>query len=350
MGTVNKTGAEKKGRAARHAGTGSKGPGTVALVLAGYNKLNFKLANKIRKEIVESYDGLEIYIGNNKFLYDLAGKPVIQYVIDAIYNARKNGKRLYDKIYVYNDVASFNRVINVKKYHNLFIHQMKSSIGSHLMDFYFNYMEYGQRVDVFFGDTPRVQSDDIEWIHDRYSEIVGKQIDHRGVLIRGFYTLARFQDMTDNWLPSRIKVVKRGFYKGKLKRFFNIDGVDARIGNSASFLRHECYDDLIRNRMIDVAYNLRMALAPSNFFRVLRNSIKSGHFDLVWQILKNKIQSKTALDTIYDFSSFMFKIDLSKTAAGFFYAERNASRWENDIDGPKDLEDMRRRFEELKGG
>ena len=71
----------------------------VALVLAGYSKVNYIVRKKKNQEIMETY-GQEIYIGQNKFLHDLNGRPVLQYVIDAVYNAKKNGRQLYKKIFI----------------------------------------------------------------------------------------------------------------------------------------------------------------------------------------------------------------------------------------------------------
>ena len=48
----------------------------VAIILAGFNKIKSKKkAKKIIEEMQEAYDGEVIYIGQNKFLKNLAGKP-----------------------------------------------------------------------------------------------------------------------------------------------------------------------------------------------------------------------------------------------------------------------------------
>ena len=51
----------------------------VALVLAGYDKVDSETRRRRKKEITEAYDADELYFGQNKFLHTLAGKPVIQF-------------------------------------------------------------------------------------------------------------------------------------------------------------------------------------------------------------------------------------------------------------------------------
>ena len=192
----------------------------IALILAGYNKINYKLRKKKNKEIMEAYDGEEIYMGKKKFLYDLAEKPAIQYVLDSVYNAKRNGKKLYDKIYIYNDIEMFSKVIDVKKYDNLVIKQMKDSVGGHLKDINAE-LKYGQKVDIFFGDTPRITTEDVEWIHNEFDKLLIKQNNHKGIPINIIFSLVKYTDLKDDWMTHRIKRIKRGKNKGKLA-FTNI--------------------------------------------------------------------------------------------------------------------------------
>jgi bifunctional N-acetylglucosamine-1-phosphate-uridyltransferase/glucosamine-1-phosphate-acetyltransferase GlmU-like protein len=148
-------------------------PKTIALILAGKYKFDLITKRKHRKEIREAYDGEEIYLGENKFLYMLAGKPIIEYVLDSVYNAEENGRRIYDKIYVYNDVKSFYEKIDASRYDNLMVKQMTDSVAGHWKDFY-RQIDYGQRVDVFFGDTPMVNFGGREYIHNEYSNDTGQ--------------------------------------------------------------------------------------------------------------------------------------------------------------------------------
>src|SRR4030042_4631170 len=100
-----------------------KDSGPVGLILAGYNKVDSATKKRKNKEIMEAYDE-EIYMGENKFLHPLCGKPIIQYVLDAVYNAKKAGQKLYERIYIYNDKNSFEESIDVSKYENVFVLQI----------------------------------------------------------------------------------------------------------------------------------------------------------------------------------------------------------------------------------
>ncbi len=320
----------------------------VALILAGYDKLDSETRRKRRKEIIEAYDGDEIYMGRNKFLHNIAGKPIIQYVLDAVYNAKKNGERLYDRIYLYNDKRTFKRMIDDSKYKNFFLEQMKDSVGGHLKDFYFKYIDYGQRADIFFGDTPRITPEDVEWIHEEYNRILGKERDHRGVTINMIYSIVEFEDLIkDNWLEHRIRYIKRGANKGKLKNFVGFEKFQARVGNSCAILKDECMDGLAENKAVNFLYNLRKALTPSNFSKIIYHLWKTKQFDMVKQVKRKCIKETGFIDSVFSVISRVYKIDLSDFAGKMYHIKKNSARWENDVDGPRDLEVFRKRFADL---
>lgn len=318
-----------------------------ALILAGYDKPDRKTMIKRRKQIIEAYDGDEIFIGKNKFLQDLAGKPVIQYVLDAVYNAKKNGEQLYEKIFIYNDVKSFTGAINTRVYKNLEVKQMKKSVGGHLKDFYFNHVEYGRRVDVFFGDTPRITTDDVEWIHEEYNRILGVQKDSRGVVIHFAFGIVEYEDMKDdNWLVHRLKYIKRGYKKGKLKNFVGFSTFEGRVGNSAAFLKHPSLDPVVEYEIVNFFYNLRKALMPNVFSKILYYLWKTKHFDVISQIKRRCLEEDRFYRAAIDVIEKVYKIDLSNFGACMYHVKKNAARWENDIDGPKDLEAFRLRMKQ----
>lgn len=319
----------------------------VAMIMAGYNKIDSETKIRKNKEIREYYDGDEIYMGQNKFLHTLAGKPVIQYVIDAVYNARKNGERLYDKIYCYNDTESFLKAIDVSQYPNLHLKEMTESVGGHWKDFYFKYIDYGQRVDVFFGDTPRIKSEDVEYLHDEYEKIIGREKDHRGAVIRMIFTTVVFEDMTDNWLEHRIRYIKRGHNKGKLKSFVYLTDGKVRVGNSGAIIKHKSLDDMMRTRAVNFLYNLRKALTPSSFSKILYHLWKTKHFDMIKQVKNKCIDKDEMIDAVIEVAEKLYKIDLSEFGVDNLNIRKNASRWENDIDGPKDYEAFQKKFSEL---
>ena len=316
----------------------------VALILAGYNKIDMAYKKKYAKEIKESYDGEEIYIGENKFLYQISGKPIIQYVLDAVYNAKINGKRIYEKVYIYNDIKSFKDNIDVSKYKNLEIRQMTSSIAGHLKDFY-PAVEYGRRVDIYFGDTPRITPDDVKYIFESFSKILNKQKDHRGVKIKMIYGIVRFDDMKDdNWLPHRIKYIKHGKKRGKLKSFVGFSDGPARIGNCGSMIKHKSVDGLVENNCSNFLYNLRKALTPNVISKLSYYLITMKKYKIIKQMQKREIVYLDAYQTFIDVLSRLFKIDLSEYAGMFFTIKQNAARWENDVDGPQDLSAMKKKF------
>ncbi len=322
----------------------------VALILAGYDKVDSETKKRRNKEIREAYDGDELYIGQNKFLHTLARKPLIQYVVDAVYNAKKDRERIYDKIYVYNDIESFNEQIDVKQYPNLLLKEMTESVGGHWKDFYFKYIDYGQRVDIFFGDTPRVTSEDVEYIHNEYSKILLKKKDHRGTLINMIFAIVEYEDMkSDNWLDHRIKYVKVGANKGKLKSFVGFENFQGRVGNSGAIVKVKVIDELIEKKISNILYNLRKALTPSTFSKILFYIWKSKSFDLVKQVKHKCINETEAINAFIDLLSNVYKIDLSDYGFGLFHIKKNAARWENDIDGPRDFDALQKKFEEIYG-
>ncbi len=318
----------------------------IALILAGFDRPDRKTMIKRKKQIIEAYDGDSIYIGKNKFLQTLAGKPVIQYVLDAVYHAKKKGKPLYQNIYVYNDIQNFNDVIDTKKYKNLVVLQMKQSVGGHLKDFYYNYINYGQRLDIFFGDTPRITSQDVEWIHGEYDSILGKAKDYRGAIVNLIYSIVEYQDVAkDTWLPHRLKVFKRGPHKGTHKYFVGFDTFEARIGNSAAIRKDHSIDPIVEFQIIDFFYSLRKALQPNIFSRILYHLWKTKNFDVIRQVKQRCLQEEKFYNAAIDVIERVYKIDLSRFGAYIYHIKKNAAHWENDIDGPRDLKAFRAHME-----
>jgi hypothetical protein len=320
----------------------------VALILAGYSKIDSETKRKKIQEMQKAYDGEVIYMGQNKFLHNLAGKPVMQYVIEAVFNAKiTNTERLYDEIYVYNDNKSLKENIDLSKYPNLIAKQMKDSVGGHLKDFCRNYINYGQRVDIFFGDTPRITSEDVEWINKEYDNILGKKKDQRGVHISLIFSMVKSEDLTDNWLEHRLKHIKMGHNKGKLKYFVGFENFQARIGNSAGFIMNKSVNGIIDHQVMNFFYNLRKALTPSTFSKILFYFWKTKHFNMIKQVRNKCINEQEVFPTVIDIISKLYKIDLSDFGGMFYFIGKNASRWENDIDSPLDLEALNEKFKEI---
>jgi len=306
-----------------------------AMILAGYDKFDNMTKRKHKKEIREAY-GEDIFLGENKFLYILDGKPIIQYIIDSVYNARENnGRRIYDKIYVYNDIGLLGKTVDLSKYDNLVLRQMTNSVAGHCKDIY-GLIDYGRRVDIFFGDTPRVTSEDVEYIYNEFTEILGKRRDHRGALIHNIYSIVESTDMTDNWLERRIKHIKHGNNKGKLKNFVGFKDFQARVGNSGSFVKHISLDNLIKSEVLNYLYNLRKALTPSVFSRIIYYLWKAKKFNIIMQIKNRCVDMLACYNTVIEIIENVYKIDLSEYGAAFFHIKKDASHWENDIDGPAD--------------
>ena len=143
---VMKTIPENKGRCSR----------PIALILAGYGSA-FSSHRGLAREIRRAYGRGELYRGRNKFLVTLEGQPVIRYLLDAVTGAKRSRKPLYEKIVIYNDVESFTSHVDAALYPRVSVRQMTSSVAGHLRDFLPS-VKKGQRVDIYFGDTPRVTS------------------------------------------------------------------------------------------------------------------------------------------------------------------------------------------------
>ena len=315
----------------------------IALILAGYNKPSLRMRRMIDKEMLASYGKGELYTGQNKFLLPLAGKPVIQHVLDAVYGARKNGIRIYKEIYIYNDINSFSASIDLSKYKGVHLLQMTDSVAGHLKDFYCQ-IEYGQRVDIFFGDTPRITKDDVAYVNDEYSKYLFAQkgIIHKTLLLFGVadYTLMK----KGNWLPRRIRYVKRGPNKGKLKSFVNFDTGPVRIGNCAACIKDPLLDPIVENEMIDFAYSMRKAMHPGTLSKILYYMWKTKNMDLVFQIKQRCINETNIIPSLLDIFSKLYRVDVRNCGVTFFHITKNAAHWENDIDGPADYRIMKKRY------
>ncbi len=310
---------------------------TVALILAGYDKPDLLTRLMRKRELSKSYDGEVIYMGRNKFLEKIGSRPVIQYVLDAVDKAKKNGKPIYDKIYIYNNIASIKHAINTTDYPRLELRQMQGSVGGNWKDFYNRDIKYGDRIDVFFGDTPRITSEDVEWIHDQYSKILGIKKDHRGVTVGMIFSIVRFEDLHDDWLTYKHKYIKRGKNKGKLKYFVGFENYQARVGNSGAMLKNSSMDEIIDKEALNFFYNIRKALTPRIFSRIIYYLMKTKNFDLIKQVKNKNINEEAFINSLFDIISSVYRIDVSRFAGSIFITTKNAAHWENDIDTPTDL-------------
>ncbi len=320
---------------------------TVALILAGYDKPNVLTRLKRRRELRQSYDGQIIYMGRNKFLEKIKNRPIIEYVLNAVVKAEKESKPIYDTIYIYNDIESIKKEINVTDYPRLELRQMKSSVGGNWKDFYTRDIKYGDRVDVFFGDTPRITSEVVEWIHESYSQILNKKKDHRGVNINIVFGIVRSEDLHDDYLAYRHRIIKRGKNKGKLKYFVGFENFQARIGNSGAMIKDPGMDEVINKKALDLFYNLRKALTPSVFSKIIYYLMKTKNFDLIKQVKNRNIKEKDFINSLFDILAGVYNFDVSKFAGKLFTITKNAAHWENDIDTPTDLKKISKHLNPL---
>ncbi|HXK65463.1 MAG TPA: hypothetical protein PK348_04285, partial [Spirochaetota bacterium] len=236
--------------------------------------------------------------------------------------------------------------IDTKKYKNLTVLQMKQSVGGHLKDFYFNYIDYGQRLDIFFGDTPRITTKDVEWINREYDSILGKAKDYRGAIVHLIYSIVEYPDVAkDTWLPHRMKAIKRGEYKGKHKYFVGFDTFEARIGNSAAIIKHHSIDPIVEYQIIDFFYGLRKALSPNIFSKILYHLWKTKNFDVIRQVKQRCLEEEKFYRAVIDVIERVYKLDLSNFGGYIYHIRNNAAHWENDIDSPKDLKAFRAHME-----
>lgn len=298
---------------------------TVALILAGYDKPNALTRLKRKRELRQSYDGEIIYMGRNKFLEKIGNRPIIEYVLNAVIKAEKEDKPIYDAIYIYNDIESIKKAIDVTDYPGLELRQMKNSVGENWKDFYTRDIEYGDRVDVFFGDTPRITSEDVEWIHESYSQILNKEKDHRGVTINIIFGIVRFEDLHDDCLTYRHRLIKRGKNKGKLKYFVGFENFQARIGNSGAMIKDPGMDEVINKKALDSFYNLRKALTPSVFSKIIYYLMKTKNFELIKQVKNRKIKEKDFINSLFDILAGVYNFDVNKFAGKLFTITKKRS-------------------------
>lgn len=315
-----------------------------AVILAGYDKYDLITKRKYEKELREAY-GEAIFLGENKFLYDLAGRPVIQWVMDAVCGAKKDGKPLYEEVVIYNDIETFSKAVDLSAYPQVTVRQMTESVGGHLRDFY-GLMAPGDRTDIFFGDTPRITSGDVEYIYGEFSEILGKKTDCRGYTVHNIFSLVESDDMGDNWLPHRIKYVKRGPNKGKLKSYMGFDTFQARVGNAGSIEKYPGNDVLVENRVLNFLYNLRKALSPSVFSKIMYHLWKGKKIGLIKQIKNRCIVQDEFYLTAIDIVEMLYRVKIGPYGGCLYHIKKNAARWENDVDSPEDLVALREKFRE----
>ena len=69
--------------------------------------------------------------------------------------------------------------------------------------------------------------------------------------------------------------------------------------------------------------------------------------NVIKQIRNKCVVENDVYGAILDIIEQVYKIDLSNFAAILFHIKRNAARWENDIDGPNDLEILQNKFKEM---
>ena len=302
----------------------------VALVLAGYGS-GFRSRRGLAREIRRAYGKGELYKGRNKFLINLEGKPVIGYLLDAVCGAKRKGRPLYERVVVYNDIESFRSVIDLPSYPRAEIRQMTPSVSGHLCDF-LPHVKRGQRVDVFFGDTPRVTAADVEYICGEYDSLFEGR--NAPSLIFG---IAEYEDLRKTtWLPSRMRKVRTGPNRGKHRAFVGFDSFEARIGNCASFVKTSAVERIIRTGVIDYGYSIRKALAPNNFSKLIYHLWKSGNAGMIRSLYTRSLDEEKLVRAVRDVIAGMYSVDVRGFSLKLLHIKTNAAHWENDIDGPKD--------------
>jgi len=101
-------------------------------------------------------------------------------------------------------------------------------------------------------------------------------------------------------------------------------------------------DDIIDKEVLNFFYNLRKALTPSIFSKIIYYLMKTKNFDLIKQVKNRKIKEKDFINSLFDIAASVYNIDVSRFAGALFITEKNASHWENDIDTPRDLKKISR--------
>jgi hypothetical protein len=101
-------------------------------------------------------------------------------------------------------------------------------------------------------------------------------------------------------------------------------------------------------QIVNFGYNLRKALTPNTFAKIMYYLWKTNSINIIRQIKNRRISETEFLNATYNVFSRVYKIDLSKFAWHMLHLKKNAARWENDIDGPKDYEAFQRKFEDMR--
>ena len=100
-------------------------------------------------------------------------------------------------------------------------------------------------------------------------------------------------------------------------------------------------------KALNLFYNLRKALTPSVFSKIIYYLMKTKNFDLIKQVKNRRIKEKDFLNSLFDILAGVYNFDVSRFAGEVFIITKNASHWENDIDTPTDLKKISRHLNQF---
>ncbi|MBN2567414.1 hypothetical protein JXB02_05005 [Candidatus Woesearchaeota archaeon] len=339
----------------------------LAAVLGGFDRVDEEAAVRKNRLLRIVNDGDEIALGTNKFLFDLGGKPMYEWVLDAV-----QGSGRYAGLVAYNDVEEFRGKVDLRKYPTLDLRQMTGSVGGHLLDLYHS-IEYGQRVDIFFADTPRATPELVRRVNDEYTRLFGRT-DSRGNPVRIAFGFAPYEEaVRDNWLPKRTRLMKDSYFRFspwglqmlydrhvngiEMPKFyfaFKLDGkrVYVHPANHAAFIKHPTNDAVAEHKMIDYLYSMRKGIA--DLPRIIGSMAKHHALHLIPTVaLRFALPYERTIDDLRQVMGGMYGTDLSETGLALNFT-RTGAAFENDIDSvvgeASDLAVFRRKAAEGKLG
>ncbi len=128
--------------------------------------------------------------------------------------------------------------------------------------------------------------------------------------------------------------MKRGPNRGKLKSFVGYEKFQARVGNSGSFVKHPSNDAIIEHEPLNFIYNLRKALTPSTFSKIMYYLWKAKKFRMIRQVKNKCINEEYFYETVLGVIEMLYKIDLSGYGCSIFHIKKNAAAGRTMWTGP----------------
>ncbi len=315
----------------------------IAAIFGGWCVYTEKEVEKKKRRLAKSNDGDVVFFNINKYILPLKGKPIIQYVLDAV-----SGSSIFSDIHIYNDIFDIAENIDTRLYGGLRVHQMSFDVGKNIKDFY-SQLEYGDRGHVWYGDLPMLKPEHVRMLYDESNALLGRP-DVDGEPTRLVFSLAEYKNVARNsQFPNRMvrydQLESPGTLDRLLMRFAKHDeykmwipvrdgGVsrNVRVANTFTFEKCEETDSFFDSEIPDFIYGTRKLLAAIG--TVAYTLTRYGKWGLIADYFADRLDIDNAVHEAKDVLGRKFGVDF-----GFgikFNISKAGAELENDVDSPMD--------------